>query len=185
MSEPTTERTSIEHDGERLLAIAALLRSRGCEVECRVQGDSMAPTLPDSALVRIRFATDASIAVGQIAAFVAGRHVIAHRVLHRGRRTSAAREHLLTGGDATVLPDPPVRVAAVLGPVIALLEADTWSSPAGPPPIRSWRRAVRGVLVAVVAGTMLLNVRLAAALTIALIRTRRRLLGLDARLPRQ
>jgi hypothetical protein len=44
---------------------------------------------------------------------------------------------------------------------------------------------VRGVLVAVVAGTMLLNVRLAAALTIALIRTRRRLLGLDARLPRQ
>ncbi len=135
----------------------------------------MSLTLPDAAQIRVRLAPGDALAPGQVVAFAAGRHIVAHRVLWRGRGPEA-RRYLLTVGDATLLPDPPVSIASVLGPVVAIAADGAWTSPAAPQ-LPAWRRAVRAVLVTIVAGALELSVPLASALARCLIRARRDLLA--------
>ena len=159
-------------EGERMLALARLLGSHGREVECRVEGDSMAGTFPHADRIRIRFEPGEALTPGHIAAFVAGRRIIAHRVLRRGA-CRAARGYLLTAGDATLLPDPPVSLASILGRVVAVREGEVWIAPPALPRVPLWRKGVRSALNTAVSAAMEISVPLAAGVAAGLIRIRR------------
>ena len=114
---------------ERLQAIAPLLKRVEGEVELMLYGASMEPTIPDASLIRIRCREPEACRVGDVVVMQAGNRVIAHRVLHRGRR-GQAREYLITRGDARWLPDPPVPAAALLGIVTGVAVGEAWNPPA-------------------------------------------------------
>jgi hypothetical protein len=79
---------------------------------------------------------------GEVIAFLAGRQVIVHRVVHRGR-AGAAAGYVLTRGDAAFVPDRPLPRLRILGPVTAVWKEDGWNELGG-----AGRRSVRGRIFA-------------------------------------
>jgi hypothetical protein len=95
-----------------------------------------------------------------IAVVMEGR-ICVHRVVYRGRGRRA-RTCLIVQGDRCVLPDPPVDVGAVLGPVTAFSRADgSWTPPGGPEPRHPGARALAFVAVTILAVLVEIDVRLA------------------------
>lgn len=92
-------------------------------VECRIRGASMEASIPRGSRIRIAFG-HAPHRVGDVVAFMAGEKIVVHRIVYCGGR------HLLTRGDAMLLPDSPVDVAAVLGPVNEIDSGSGWRPPA-------------------------------------------------------
>jgi hypothetical protein len=109
----------------RTLATVELLRRAGGEIESTIRGDSMDPTLPAGARIRIVCAPAESLQDGTVAAFLAGDVMIGHRLVGRCRDLRH-REALLLRGDARLVCDPPVDPRLVLGQVVAWQREDTW-----------------------------------------------------------
>jgi len=143
-----------EHGPERLRAFAAILKQNERSFECEVRGRSMGETLKDGARIRVESGESRSYVPGQVVAFLCGDAVIAHRIVHMGRR-GRARGHLLTRGDACFLPDPPMPVEAVLGPVMTLDGGDA-GSPPPPAPSRAGLRALSREMVTRAISTLMI-----------------------------
>jgi hypothetical protein len=134
-------------DPARALAVADRLRAPGRTFESTVSGMSMWPVLPPGSRIRVALEPRNRPEVGEIVAFVARGQVVVHRVVHRGS-AGAARGHVVTLGDATLVPDPPVPDTAVLGAVTGVRTAGGWAPAPGPPHRRLRARAVRSVTTA-------------------------------------
>jgi len=119
-----------------------------CTVECRIRGASMEAAIPRGSRIRITFGREPH-QVGDIVAFMVGERIVVHRIVHRARR------HLLTRGDAMLLPDSPVDAVAVLGAVNAIDSGSGWRPPAAQT-LRPRRDRLLSFLV-LVAGRLLLK----------------------------
>ena len=121
MSSPSPEVVAaigglLQADAARVVALAASLRGPGRSVASTVQGGSMGHTLPPGARIRIALTDGERHAVGQVVAFITGNQVVVHRIVYRCDSGRGAG-HVLTRGDAGLVPDPPVAFACVLGAV--------------------------------------------------------------------
>ena len=125
-------------DAERLLAF---LKRTGCEVEAELRGVSMETALPNGSKVRIRFGEAVQFALGSIVAFRWGPNLILHRLVY------SDGTNLLTCGDGSFFPDPPLVPEMILGQVTRLCRDGDWI----PPPTDSrsgGRRWLQSVFVA-------------------------------------
>lgn len=145
-------------DPGRTLALARSLRASHRFVESIVKGVSMRPGLGPGSRIRIALAHRARYEAGEVVAYVAGSQVVVHRVVHRGR-TAAARGYLLTRGDATLVPDPPIEDALILGPVTGVWRGGGWMAPSGPPSRSLRARVARALSLAAAVGGLYLNPR--------------------------
>jgi hypothetical protein len=105
-----------------------------------LRGTSMGPAIPDGARIRIRSGQDDLWHAGMVIAFLAGRRLMAHRIVYEGRR-GLARHFVLTQGDGNWLCDPPVNRSTVVGEVEAFFADGEWRAVAAPR-IRFCRRLV-------------------------------------------
>jgi hypothetical protein len=150
-------------DPLRILAVADRLRGPDRSVESTVEGVSMGRTIPPGSRIRFDLADRDRYAVGDVLAFVAAGKVVVHRLVYRGRR-GAARDQLLTRGDAALVPDQPLTTDRILGPVTAILRADAWI-PLDRPARRSGPAGlIAAAALAAVAGALQVSPRAAAAL---------------------
>jgi hypothetical protein len=170
-------------DPARALAVADGLRAPGRSFESTVSGMSMWPVLPPRSRIRVALEPCVPPAVGDVVAFVAGGQIVVHRVVHRGS-AGAARGHLVTLGDATLVPDPPVHETSLLGAVTGVRAADGWVPPGGPQRRRLRARAVRALTTAVAVALLRLDPRAAARVLSGLHRVAGTLRGLGRGRPR-
>lgn len=148
---------------ERTLDVARALRAPGRALDSTVAGMSMWPVIGPGARIRIDLCERARYEAGEVVAFVSHGQVVVHRVAHRGR-AGAARGYVIARGDATLVPDPPVDVRRILGPVTGVWSDERWVAP-GPRARRSWRaRAVCATLLAVAVGGLYASPRATASL---------------------
>jgi hypothetical protein len=105
--------TPVSSDSIRCDLIASAVREYG-EVQLRVTGESMKPTLNPGALVVIRKADFGSITLGVLAAFQRDGRLFIHRVVfvRNGR--------IITCGDAHMTPDPAIQEHEFIGLVTPL-----------------------------------------------------------------
>ena len=111
----------------RLEAIAAIWKREARQLTARFGGSSMEPTIPSGGEVVLR--CGGSPEPGDIAAFIDRGRILVHRVVAR----SPSRGWLLTRGDASAIPDPPIREAATIGTVVRVRLGDLWVEPPPPP----------------------------------------------------
>jgi hypothetical protein len=141
---------------ERILAAARRqgMAGGGDSIDVRLRGASMAAAIPQASRIRITFGGGPH-RVGDIVAFMVGEKIIVHRIVHLARR------HLITRGDAMLLPDPPIDAEAVLGRVNAIDSGSGWQPPGAPslPPRRD--RALAFVLLMASRIVLKLDARLA------------------------
>lgn len=106
-------------DSERLERLCTACLQEGLDVQMRVTGQSMQPTICDGALIRVRAIDPADVRSGDIILYRKGRGVTAHRVvaLIRRRRLLVG---FMTRGDASSTCDAPVPVVQVLGKVVTV-----------------------------------------------------------------
>jgi hypothetical protein len=119
---------------ERTLATLELLRRSGGEIESTVRGDSMGQTLPAGTRIRIACGPCADLADGAAIAVVAGDMMIGHRLVGRCR-DRRGREALLIRGDATIVCDPPIAPALIVGQIMFREVGSDWQ-PVPPAPRR-------------------------------------------------
>lgn len=155
------------HDAERILGVASRLREARCVIESKVQGGCMGGSIPAGSLIRIDLAGRQEYRVGQVIAFLPETTIVVHRVVRRGGR-GRAKSYLITRGDMALLPDPPVCLRRVLGPVVGCQLEGRWASPGTPPPRPPSRRFLSFVLLTLVHWSLRVNVRLAQWLAIRL-----------------
>jgi hypothetical protein len=114
---------------DRILAVAGPFQREGRVVQSRVKGPSMGKTLPDGAQILIGLCRRERYAPGSIVAFVGPQKITVHRVAFCGR-SGRGKGVLVTRGDASLLPDPPLDVGSVLGEVIGVQADGRWKAPA-------------------------------------------------------
>jgi hypothetical protein len=119
-------------------------------LESRIEGTSMAPTIPDGALIRVVPVPPEGCRPGMVVACLSERGTLfAHRVVRCVQRHG--EEWLLTLGDGWKLCDPPVPAARVVGTVGAWRVEGDWTAPAPPPPRRGVTRVLAVASIALVA----------------------------------
>jgi hypothetical protein len=112
------------HGTERLRGFTRLLKKRGRVIECVVQGSSMGDTLREGSRIRLQFSS-APPTTGQVVAAVRDDMVVTHRIVHAAGR-GRGRGFLLMRGDASLIPDAPVALDEVIGPVSEVEEDGRW-----------------------------------------------------------
>ena len=151
---------------DQLAAVAALWGRTGRELTVRFSGRSMEPTLASDEEVLLRCGVP--VALGDIIAFLAGDHVIVHRVVAR------SNGWILTRGDARTLPDAPIlRHESVLGRVAAVRRGDALVEPPVAPP----DSRLRGLVVGLSRAVLELSPPAGAGLLAVLVAGRRALLN--------
>lgn len=153
-------------DAARTLAVVERLRAPGRFVESTVTGMSMGPGLGPGLRIRIALVPRTRYEPGEVVAYLAGNQVVVHRVAHRGR--AAARSYVVTRGDATLVPDPPVERGRILGPVTGVWRASGWVPPGGPPQRSLRARLARALSLAAAIGALYVSPRAAASALVAL-----------------
>lgn len=148
------------NDADRILTVASGFREAQGVLECHLRGGSMGRAIPAFSRIRIRFSNQKSYRIGQVVAFLVGTRIMVHRVVYHGHR-GCAKNYLITQGDAMLLPDPPVNVRDVLGPVVEFQFDGGWNPPETPPTQPLNRRFLSFVLLTIVGGILEINVRLA------------------------
>lgn len=154
-------------DPARTLAVARSLRSPDRSFESTVTGTSMGPGLGPGSRIRIALTHRARYEIGEVVAYLADRQVVVHRVVHRGR-AAAARGYVITRGDATVVPDPPVDHGRILGSVTGVWRAGGWTPLGGPPPRSPRAKLACGLSLAMAMGALYLSPRVTARALTAL-----------------
>jgi len=157
----------LRSDPRHTQAVADSLRGPGRCLESTVSGFSMGASLPPGSRIRIALLPTSRHEAGELIAYLFGDHVIVHRVLHCGR-AGAARDYLVARGDATLVPDPPIELKQVLGPVTGVWSAGGWVPPEGPSPRRLPARLLRALLAVLAIAAMYLSPRASAQALIAL-----------------
>jgi hypothetical protein len=114
--------------GIQLEAIATIWKRERRELAARFGGSSMEPTIPPGAEVLLQCGV--LPAPGEIAAFILGDRIMVHRVV---TRSPVRGPWLLTRGDASAIPDPPIAETAVIGTVVRVRRGDRFVKPASPP----------------------------------------------------
>jgi hypothetical protein len=160
-----------QEDPARILTVAAGLRAPDRTLESTVLGMSMGRTIPAGSRVRIELAPRPRLRPDEVVAFVAGPHVVVHRVVRLARR--GTRGYLLTRGDAALVVDPPIDETRVLGRVITVHHQQAWVAPGPPPPVSASIRVVRGLVLQTTVALLRLHPRAAAAFVAALHRAAR------------
>jgi signal peptidase I len=128
-------RRFFREDSARILSVASSLRAPGRTVESTVLGGSMGRTIPAGTRIRIELSEPRSYDPGDVVAFVSDQHLIVHRVIRAAGRPP--RGYVFTRGDASLISDPPVPDARVLGAVTAMQREGQWTS-VGAQPVRAW-----------------------------------------------
>jgi signal peptidase I len=160
-----------QEDPTRILTVASHLRAPDRMLESTVLGMSMGATIPAGSRVRIELGEQQRYDAGDIVTFVAGHHVVVHRIVRWTGRGSHGC--LLTRGDAALVPDRPIAETHILGRVTAVRREEGWT-PVGPPPSVAGRaRLTRSLVLLAVAGLLQLHPRAAAAFVAALHRVAR------------
>jgi hypothetical protein len=113
-------------DPSRILDAIASARGAVAVLECRLRGASMGHAIPAGSRLRIDLATAGGLKAGDLVAFVRDDGICVHRIVYLGRR-DAARDFVITQGDACFYPDPPVRLAQVIGPVTEFRNGLEWT----------------------------------------------------------
>ena len=127
---------------ERLLTVGSILRSDAKHVfafvsehreklqtiDITLGGGSMSPAIPQGSRIRIRLNYKGTYEPSQVVAFLYQGRIMVHRIRYCGRR-GKAKHYLVTQGDASVLPDAPVHIGSLLGPVIAFQKDEAWVPP--------------------------------------------------------
>lgn len=145
--------TLLQADPARITALLSSLRAPGRFVESTIQGMSMGRNLPPGSRIRIALLECERYRAGDVIAFLAGTRVVVHRVLFHPRSGPASR-FVLTRGDAPLVPDPPVPIRQILGPVTAAWVDGRWQDV--PEPMRRSGVAVAiGSLMLLAAQAML------------------------------
>jgi hypothetical protein len=143
--------SGVRPDNELILALSTFLRSGALQFETCVRGGSMGTALPQGSKIRIRFASENQLTVGQIVVCVSKYGVVAHRLV-RCANSNGVR-YLITRGDATICCDAPIQSSAVFGIVTELLVAGSWQPVPRPAPrwfgFRVVASAISGVTWAV------------------------------------
>ena len=153
--------------------MASALRAPDRTIESTVLGGSMGATMRAGSRIRIELGRPRRYDLGEVIAFVAGEHVVVHRVVRRARRWP--RGYVLTRGDATVLPDPPVGADRILGAVTAIQQGASWASVERRPQQSLRARVVAPVVLVLVACVLQASPGAAAAFVTLLHRGRVRL----------
>ena len=122
---------------ERLDAAASLWKKERRELTARFSGTSMQPVIPPGTEVRVR--CGAEVREGDVAVCQEGNRILVHRVIAVSRGSG----WILTRGDATAVPDLPVRTSSVLGRVIGLVTAQGERDLPEPPDTLARRLALR------------------------------------------
>jgi signal peptidase I len=164
--------TLLEADPARIVALASSLRGPNRVIESTVVGTSMGEGLRPGSRIRIELRERPHPGVGEVIAFLTADQVIVHRVVHRGRGGAGAG-HLLTRGDAVLVPDPPLPHGRVIGPVTAVWCHDRWT-PLEPP--RRWpvhARIASRLALWVAVGSVYLSPRVAGSVLAVLHRAER------------
>ena len=130
-----------ELSGDRLEAVAAIWKRERRQLTARFGGASMEPTIPAGSELWLQ--CGAVPEPGGIAAFTVGGRLIVHRVLAQ----SPNRTWLLTRGDASAIPDPPIAQTAVIGTVTLVQRGDRLTQPAAPPASLRQRLVLAGCLL--------------------------------------
>jgi hypothetical protein len=132
--ESRNESSGVGPDNERILALSTFLRSGALEFDTWVRGGSMGTALPEGSKIRIRFAKENQLTVGQIVVYVSKYGVVAHRLVRCANSNGV--QYLITRGDATVCCDVPTQSSAVFGIVTEFLSGGSWQPV--PPPAPRW-----------------------------------------------
>jgi hypothetical protein len=131
------------------LALIPLLQRAGRDIESTIHGRSMGSTLPPGTRILIRCREDGAYPTGAVVAFVATRGLVGHRVVGR-RLDPPGAATLLTRGDGTLICDPPLEAARVLGEVTNWHDGETWRPvPAAPARSAMPRLGAAGLLLLV------------------------------------
>jgi hypothetical protein len=158
-------------DPARILAVASRLRAPDRAIESTVVGMSMGRTIPAGSRIQIELGERGRYERGEVVAFLAGDHIVVHRVV--GRVGRGARGYLLTRGDAALVPDPPIDEACILGAVTAIRREQGWTAPGGRAEVSFPARVITSVVLVAVVGLLRLHPRAAAAFITCLHRAAR------------
>lgn len=158
----------------RAEALAPLLQRAGAVIESEIRGRSMGGTLPPGTRIRIRCDAARDYPEGTVLAFQGGRGLVGHRLVGRAldRRGLTL---LLTRGDGTVIPDPPIEPARVLGEVVAWQQGEAWLPPRPAPSRSGPARAAASAAMWLVRIALAIHPGLAARVAVLLDATARRL----------
>lgn len=141
--------------GDQLLAFGALLGRSGKIIESQISGTSMGSTLPSGCRIRICPLPPDEYRRGQVVAFVAGKTICAHRIVHR------SRQGVLTCGDSRFWCDQPVPVSAILGVVSERLVNGQWITFDDRVSFESERRTRRWIIETLLLLCLHIDIRLA------------------------
>jgi hypothetical protein len=165
---------------------AAITRFRKAQgvLECQLRGGSMGQAIPAGSRIRISFVDPASYHTGQVIAFLTGNSMCVHRIVYCGR-WRRARHYLLTQGDRCLLPDAPVSVTSVLGPVTEYAQEGPWQPPATPQRRQLIPRLSAFVVLMALAAGLEIHVQMAQWLAVQLWRAERLCARVRARVQRR
>lgn len=144
---------------DRLKGFADLLKRRNRVIECVVEGQSMGETLAQGSRIRLKFSSSGP-SRGQVIAALRDDAIVTHRVV-RTFNSGKSRGYVLTRGDASLIPDLPVPLDQVIGPVTEVMKDGRWE-PVGPQAeSTAVERFVFTTVTGLVAASMAFDVRLA------------------------
>ena len=111
----------LARDRGHILSVANSLRGSHRSIESTVRGGSMGETLPPGTRIRIELEQDARYMPGDVVAFFVGTTLVVHRIV-----ADIGKRRVITRGDATYAPDPPVAFSNILGRVGAMQCSGSW-----------------------------------------------------------
>jgi signal peptidase I len=109
---------------EPLESLVPLLRGAQADMVTQASGTSMGPAFAAGVAIRISGGGLDSIQVGDVVAVARGDRFVAHRVVHVGSGPRAG--YLITRGDVSFLPDPPMSQSRVVGRVTHIQVNGDW-----------------------------------------------------------
>jgi hypothetical protein len=153
--------------GDQLLAFGALLGRSGRIIESEISGTSMGDTLPSGCRIRICALPAEEYRAGQVVAFLTGRTICAHRIVHR------TRQGVLTRGDSQSWCDIPIPLSAILGIVSGRTVNGKWSRFDDRLRFEYERRTSRRLIDALLCVCLQLDIRIALQVSKGLMRLAR------------
>lgn len=136
----------LRSDAKYVFAFLSEHREQLETIDITLGGGSMSPAIPKGSQIRIHVNYKGTYEPGQVVAFLYQGKIMVHRIRYCGRR-GKAKHYVLTQGDATFLPDAPVPMDTILGPVIGFQKNEDWVAPGNLQRVSSfWVRCIAAML---------------------------------------